>query len=479
MNEVTLQQKLTTLTNYPHLSAETVTRFGEILRSLGDWDLRQLNPLTFADYYGFERSELIDLCIHGVKVGLFDFVWNMICPHCGGVEYSFGSVNDFTGSHFLCTLCRVNAPSNLDDQVEVAFVINPSIKKLQINPFADVESYLRYFFSANLVRSEPHQAYFIQSIRYFQSIQPDAEIEMSFELTDSHLLRLITLTLHHTVIFLPSGAPTQEPQFVTVDLLPTGFSTTSVSLSPGPVIVKVRNLRFSPVDIMLSELDLAEMHDIVRKYPATWLPMFTGKMLLNTQSFRDLFQMQNLKADLKLNIRSLTLLFTDLKGSTDLYDSTGDAFAYNLIQEHFQILSEAVHHNSGAIVKTMGDAVMATFSSPREGIQAATEMMQGIQAFNHRIKSDGHALGLKIGVHEGAALVVNANDRLDYFGQTVNVAARVQGLAKADEIWVTQPVFQSDQVNQILQQAGYQSEEHSVALKGVSQAATVYRLHQI
>jgi len=87
-------------------------------------------------------------------------------------------------------------------------------------------------------------------------------------------------------------------------------------------------------------------------------------------------------------------------------------------------------------------------------------------------------LGLKVGLHEGSALVVNASDRLDYFGQTVNIAARVQGLAKADEIWITAPIYEANQITDSLNTAGYQLEQHSVMLKGVSQAATVYRLYR-
>ena len=111
--------------------------------------------------------------------------------------------------------------------------------------------------------------------------------------------------------------------------------------------------------------------------------------------------MQSLSPDLKLNIHSLTILFTDLRGSTDLYDQTGDVFAYNIIQEHFRVLTRVVRHHSGAIIKTMGDAIMATFSTPLDGVLAAIDMINEIRQLNERIKDQGHELGLKIGLHEG------------------------------------------------------------------------------
>src|SRR5262249_53437764 len=153
------------------------------------------------------------------------------------------------------------------------------------------------------------------------------------------------------------------------------------------------------------------------------------------------FRAQELAAGLRLSIKNLTLLFTDLRGSTDLYDKTGDFFAYKIVQDHFDELGESVRHNAGAIIKTMGDAVMASFSSPRDGVRAAVDMMDRIEKLNVKLRADGHETGLKVGLHEGSALAVNADERLDYFGQTVNIAARVQNLAKAGEIWLTEPVF--------------------------------------
>src|SRR5262249_923315 len=147
--------------------------------------------------------------------------------------------------------------------------------------------------------------------------------------------------------------------------------------------------------VILVLTDLPRLHTILREHPSTFRAFFTGKMLLNNQSFRELFRIQTLIPDLKLRLRSLTLLFTDLKGSTALYDQTGDVFAYGLVQEHYKILTESVRENSGAVIKTMGDAIMATFSSPLDGVRAALEMMEKMEEFNSRLRRENHALGLK------------------------------------------------------------------------------------
>ena len=208
--------------------------------------------------------------------------------------------------------------------------------------------------------------------------------------------------------------------------------------------------------------------------PPTMAPFLTGKMLINNQTFRDLYRIQNLPYDLKLKVSNVTILFTDLKGSTELYDATGDMVAYNLVQEHFELLKASTRDHSGAVIKTIGDAVMASFSTPLDGFTAAVDMMRRIDLTDQQHRIPGHEIALKIGLHAGPVLAVNANESLDYFGQTVNVAARVQGLAFANEIWVTQPVY--DAVGQeTIATSGYQTERKEATLRGVRQSAIVYK----
>ena len=102
--------------------------------------------------------------------------------------------------------------------------------------------------------------------------------------------------------------------------------------------------------------------------------------------------------------------------------------------------------------------------------------MNGMTHLNARMKLQGHDTGLKVGLHEGPALAVNSDERLDYFGQTVNVAARVQGLASAGEIWLTHRVMQSPGVADLMRGAGYQPLEKDVSLKGVGAPTRVHQL---
>src|ERR671923_302752 len=103
-------------------------------------------------------------------------------------------------------------------------------------------------------------------------------------------------------------------------------------------------------------------------------PFLTAKRLLTNQTFRDLYGTDTLDVDQRLKITSLTFLFTDLKGSTELYERVGDLAAFDLVRTHFRVLHEIVAAETGAVVKTIGDAVMATFPTPDRAVAAALRM---------------------------------------------------------------------------------------------------------
>src|SRR6202047_5664887 len=225
----------------------------------------------------------------------------------------------------------------------------------------------------------------------------------------------------------------------------------------------------------------------MRALPAVWIagpeleqllsrrkPYLTAKRLLTNQTFRDIYRADTLDVEQRLKITSLTFLFTDLKGSTELYDRVGDLVAYDLVQAHFRVLTEIVAAEAGAIVKTIGDAVMATFPTPDRALAAALRMRDAMSRINAERKNED--LLLKIGIHEGPCLAVILNDSQNYFGQTVNLAARVQGLASSRALFVTKPVIEYPKAAKILEAAGLQPNMQVAALRGIADDTTVFEI---
>jgi class 3 adenylate cyclase len=200
-------------------------------------------------------------------------------------------------------------------------------------------------------------------------------------------------------------------------------------------------------------------------------PFLSGKKLLVTPAFRSLFRAQLINEAEGIGVNDLTYLFTDLKGSTKLYDTVGDGNAYFLVRQHFDTLNKAVLAHAGVIVKTIGDAIMAAFERPQDGVAAAIEMIEELNSFNKNISQE---LKLKIGLHHGRSFAVTLNDRIDYFGQNVNNAARIQSLADGNEIYMSREVMDAPGVHEMLKSHAIASDH--VFVKGVSEKLEVYRV---
>lgn len=200
--------------------------------------------------------------------------------------------------------------------------------------------------------------------------------------------------------------------------------------------------------------------------------------LLTLQTFRNLFPRETIPPNESLLIRQVTILFTDLAGSTALYSQKGDSQAYSLVRQHFDLLFEIVDRHDGAVIKTIGDAIMAAFTTPHDAFKAAIAMQAKMQNFNRSFNGGGadpaDQLILKVGLHTGACISVTLNERSDYFGTTVNTAARVQGLSQGNDIVFTEALRNQTQAIAALE--SYITEQSSVLLKGLSEPITIFRL---
>ncbi|MDX2010018.1 MAG: DUF5939 domain-containing protein [Myxococcaceae bacterium] len=473
LNRPLFEQRFAALRAVPGLDAATLDALAATLRDPDDWACFRLNPVSFAQAHGRAAHDVLDVFLHAARHGVLELRFNLVCPGCGAVEYQVGRMDAVPSKDWHCIVCDRDVVADLDDRVEVSFTPEVGVRALDLAPFTDVDRYWRFFYSANFVRSPELTAFLKQLMVDLFLVAPGEDVTFTFEACEGRTFRVLSLDAHSQAMMptAPSGAAEVE-----VSCARTGLAPASVPVRPGPVTVRLVNRGLEPVGAMAVHVDWDGLGAVLARAPNELRAFLTAKMLLNTQTFRDLFRAQQLDADMRLRVRSLTLLFTDLKGSTELYDRTGDLHAWQFVREHFRVLSDAVRRHRGAIIKTMGDAIMASFNEPTDAAQAALEMMDGMRALEARLEAEGHQTGLKVGLHEGPALAVTAEERLDYFGQTVNVAARVQALAQAGEIWATPSVMDAPGVAPVLAQAGWRAELREVSLKGVGGMTKVHRL---
>lgn len=214
-------------------------------------------------------------------------------------------------------------------------------------------------------------------------------------------------------------------------------------------------------------------------------PPISALELMHNEFFHQFFKKQTLPVDVSLKIARLSLLFTDLRGSTSMYAALGDAKAYELVRNHFDILIEETVRYNGVVIKTMGDAIMASFQKAEEALTAALNYQLAIESFNQKneLTNTNSCLGLKVGLASGPCLAVNQNGILDYFGTTVNIGSRLQDFSKGNDVVVTHQLLEevgAEKVDELLKQLHFKRiEQGNLNLRGLPFEVNVTRLERL
>lgn len=441
----------------------------EFVRKASDEQLFKINPLDFAAENGISEREAIDLFVQASHEGLFHFSWDILCPGCGLALTTSNALHGLS-NHAHCAVCDIEVSVNLDDAIEVSFTVSPSLRHIK---YHDPETLslreLMWMSTSSRCLIHPELLKIRDSLGCAQGLTDQDGTEALTVSVSEGIYRFACLSHHIAdLIEVTQGGKTRLTVEVNNGVLT--FSTHRVA--PGELNLEIKNLTGGRIAWTLFKRPSMSFSQLPKEWITRFRPFLTGKRLVSTQSFRDLYRSDTVSPGGELAIRSVTLLFTDLKESTSLYDRIGDLNAFSLVQEHFQILSEAVVENDGAIIKTIGDAIMASFPEPTHAIRATTQMHRRLEERN---RHHAEPLLLKVGIHEGPCIAVNQNELLDYFGQTVNMAARIQGLAKAGETVISDSVVAAPGVTEMLEKEGLILIPEKALLKGISGEAKVYR----
>jgi class 3 adenylate cyclase len=452
--------------------ADCATALERLVREAPDRRLNRINVLDFARREGLNEQRSITTFLHATQIGLLDMSWNVLCPSCGGVLDANATLKTVRSNEYYCAFCAVSSEPTLDDLVEVSFTVSPRVRKIAAHNPDELpiwEYHRQIFWGTHVDLPDEKFAATCQQLtldavelpagdKAILSLQLPAEFVIVFEPV-THAAQFIEV----------KGEPAGERQNLELVynnvLAPTG----TLELRPGPLRLLLDNRTGARVlpSLWIAANDLQELTSKRR-------PFLNAKRLLSNQTFRDIYRTETLGIDQRLKITSLTFLFTDLKGSTELYERVGDLVAFDLVREHFRTLNDIVATEDGAVVKTIGDAVMATFLTPDHALAAALKMREAMRRLNETHGRED--LLLKIGIHEGPCLAVNLNERQDYFGQTVNIASRVQGLAISQSILATAPVVHNPRSASVLGSNGQKPVARSHALRGVSSEVAVYEI---
>ncbi|WP_374381136.1 adenylate/guanylate cyclase domain-containing protein [Dongia sp.] len=404
-------------------------RLADRILTAQEVDLWHVRPLALARDWGVPERHAIELCLQAVKTGLLELRWDLLCPRCRVAKAWAGGLDRLpTGAH--CSSCNIDYDRDFSRNVEASFRPSPAIRPLESGlycmwgpmsvPHVKAQIHLEPGEVRDLAGTLPPGPYRLRSL------EPGPASDIVFE--DGGFPALVI------------GAETIEPGEIQP---PSKLRFANLSTRPRVAIIESRH----------------------------WVAdCLTADRITALQTFRDLFSDDVLRPGDEVSVGRVALLFSDLKASTALYQQIGDAAAYHLVRDHFAFMADIIRQHDGAVVKTIGDAVMAAFARPADAMQAALEIQRRIAGGG----SGGRDLVIKLGVHQGPSIAVTLNDRLDYFGSTVNMAARLQGQSQGGDIVVSAEMLADPGVAVAL--AGFVPRAEKAALKGFADELTFYRV---
>jgi class 3 adenylate cyclase len=488
VNERLLSQRLGALGSVRGWAPNVLPDLERFIRTADDYDLFRINPIHYGGLAGLSDANAIELFVHAANAGLFEMDWLLICAYCPQVAGSFREL-DQVHPRFQCAFCNAINDVALDDYIQVTFTVASGVRDIIFHhpEMLSVEDfYLRYNFSKGFIAPHgmTHQQLVAVLSRGFADIEAHQHRSFDFEVTAGRF-ELLDLSHRLLLVFFVNGEPA-EPQGTLVQLESGRFLVPDRPTAPRDMVLGDGRFSFRQTADLRPGKHTFEIENRTGDRGRFWFvqypfgfephlvdyePFLSGKRLLLTPCFGELYKAQVVDEGESLNVSDMTFLFTDLMQSTALYESAGDVNAYFLVRQHFVILDRIIRERSGTIIKTIGDAVHAGFEHPQDALRAAIEMIEELSRFS---QTASRPLGLKVGVHRGRAIAVSLNDRIDYFGQDVNIAARLPGLASANEACISAAVMEAPGVDDVLKS---RSVSRTYAdLKGIGQKMEVYRL---
>nr|WP_244241685.1 adenylate/guanylate cyclase domain-containing protein [Leptospira jelokensis] len=388
------------------IQKETIEKVFSWIKQSPDNDLDRIRIKFVSRHLNLNPDEVLFLFLHGCRLGIFTLSWDIVCPHCRGVRTSLTKLGDMP-SKDQCDVCEIDFDTTGVNSIEVTFHIHPSVRIVEKQMYCAAEPATkqhilltkrvggRKSFSSNLL---------IGSGVYRLRKKGDKK----YRLVESKQTHNQT-----DILWLPE---TNEEE---------------IKVIPKPNLV-FENDSEEDVTIVLEER--SEDQNSLRP-----------SEIFDYQEFRDLFSEEAIATNLQLDIGIKTILFTDIVGSTKFYETEGDHGAFLQVREHFIKTNQIIQNFRGVVVKTIGDAVMASFSSPLQALKAAKEMQEWFHPENKHTP-----VRIRISIHTGNCLAVNLNSNIDYFGNTVNYTAKIQSVTNSGEISFSETIFRDKEIRDYL-----------------------------
>lgn len=396
-----------------------------------DHELYRIRPRKLARLWGMDEFPVIQTMLHATRGGLLTLTWDMVCPHCRGVRKELTHLWEIpkTGT---CEACNIDFDTSGLNALEVTFHVHPDIRRVEATFFCSAEP-----------AKKPH-------IKLQKTLRPDQTYFTRFVFADGCYRFRIQGQKSYNILRIEPGSGTEEIRW--------HDSSVDQNVNTGSFpVINMFNGSPKPLTYIIEEHAVDSV--ALRPY-----------QLFNFQEFRDLFAREAVAYDVQLDVGVQNILFIDIVGSTELYKKEGDGKAFALVREYFRRTYDITVTFRGVIVKTIGDAVMLAFGSSVDAVGAALELAA---YFNG--STPGMPLRVRISLNRGPCLAVRLNSNIDYFGQTVNLAAKLQDYADAGKIVMSDSFRGETRVHAFLASQHYKPRAiHGASIKGYGKITVWY-----
>ncbi|MEZ4453551.1 MAG: DUF5939 domain-containing protein [Nannocystaceae bacterium] len=393
------------------LDEAVIDRLAEHVRSADELDLYRLQVRALARTWGQSERELLHVCLHATRLGLLEMSWDVVCPHCRGVREEHGALSKIPNGG-RCDACDLEFGTGDENSIEITFHVHPSIRDIPKQHFCSAEPATKSHIKLQL-RLDPGESREVAPRlapgRYRARLRGEGEIQRC-----------------------------DVDAQADVDEAPTWRA--SVGLSRDRLVAH-------PTIRLVNDRDEAETFILEE---ARWSDdALRPAHLLGSREFRDLFSEQFLGVDVQLAVGEQVILFTDMVGSTRFYSERGDAGAFAEVRAHFAEITEILDAEGGVLIKTIGDATMAAFPTPLPALRAALAIQRRFAPAR-----EDTTIRLRISIHRGPCIAVNLNSAIDYFGGTVNIAAKLQACADAGQVALSEAIVDAPGAHELLAEVG-------------------------
>jgi serine/threonine protein kinase/class 3 adenylate cyclase len=400
------------------VDAVVLERLGDFLTLASPQEVTRIRPLALAHRLGLDPEQVVAACLHGAREGLFLLLWDLLCPVCripATVEETLRALRE----HGHCEACNLDFELDFTRSVEMIFRAHPEVRETELGVYC--------------IGGPAHSPHVAAQVR----LAPGERLELELALGEGSY-RLRGPQLPFNFDFRVQGGPGAGR--LELPLARGPGPDTPTTLKPGRQVLVLTNAHGRELVVRIERT--VPRADALTAARASALALF-----------RELFPGEVLSPGQLASVATLTFLATDLEGAAELYADLGDARAFALLHEHFRLLEQRIRRENGSLVKTVSEGVLAVFVEAAAAVRAGLEILAD---GNLRIsRGDGKAaLPLRVGIHRGPVLAATLNDRLDYFGSTVNLALQLPRLAAGGELVLTQAVASDPQVSALCRERG-------------------------